>query len=117
MAEPSTYLPQPPPLPPARGAAAAEEEPLTSEMRRRRNRLVALLVLVPFSFPAWYAARRRDPELARRTRLAVVVNLWQTGALVVIAALALGLAANRDAIVTDLSERLGEMIYQRWYVQ
>lgn len=114
MAEPSAHLPPPPPMPPSRGGGAPEGPP-TPEMRLARNRLVALLLFVPFSFPAWYSARRRDPELARRTRLALVANFWQTGALVVIAALVFGLVANRDAIVAGLSARLGDLLYGLWY--
>lgn len=74
-------------------------------------------MLVPFSFPAWYAVRRRNPELARITRLALVINYWQTAVLTVVVVAAVVLSANRDAIVSSLGERLGQLIYERWYTR
>jgi hypothetical protein len=88
----SERLPEPPgqprldanaPVEAADGAPAATPRPggwtaPLPDATPEENRLRAWLVIVPFTFPMWLAARRRDPALAERTRWFVVLNVVQS---------------------------------------
>ena len=57
---------------------------LDETQRREFERMLAWLVIVPFTFPMWLSMRRTRPEIARRLALAGWLNVAASVSLVAI---------------------------------
>lgn len=101
------------PLPPPPPLSGQDADELDDERRRVRNRTAALLLMVPFSFPAWFRLRRQDPDLARRLRPALAANITQDLLIVAMAVFLIWFTGNRDAIIEVLSDRLSDWILEQ----